>query len=92
MSKMDIINNEKELKDEAKLLIQQEEQIIAERIRVEQEEEAERLAQEEHEKVMEYYRKKRRLSIFCYGLLNFIIVTLLFFILVEGSMALSQNR
>ena len=50
------------------------------------------MAQEEHEKVMEYYRNKRRLSIFCYGLLNFIIVTLLFFILVEGSMALSQNR
>ena len=92
MSTLDLVNNEKSLRDEARKIIQQEEDDIVARIKLEERREDRRKAREDHEKVMEFYRNKRRWSVFCYGLLNFIIVSAIFLIFTMSSLELTENQ
>lgn len=91
MTSMDIVDNEQSLKDEAKKLVRQEEHDIAAKNKLEYEAEIKRIAEEEHELVMEKYRKKRRYKIFFNGMINFLLTIVIFLIFMYSSSTMLKN-
>ena len=92
MSSMDLVDNEKSLRDEAKKLVKEQEDESAAKLKAEAEAEAERLRREEHERVMAQYRSKRKGAAFFAGMGYFIVVAALFLIMVENSNTLLANK